>query len=92
MIRQARTSTTAIACLAALLAATGIAMPAAAAGSLKAAHVEEVIPAHTFTGHMQVLDATKSIDPSNGITCIAAEVTTLLHGGSVEIDVDGVVN
>jgi hypothetical protein len=26
------------------------------------------------------------------ITCIAAEVTTLLHGGSVEIDVNGVVN
>ena len=163
MIRPARTSTTAIACLAGLLAAAAIAMPAAAAGSLKAAYVEEVIPAHTFSGRMQVLNATKSmgpgtgifgitsltltnfdaqpqqvfifvpifsgggcgtggsnivggtepqmtvyvqpqqtlhlsypspmvINPSNGITCIAAEVTTLLHGGSVEIDVNGVVN
>jgi hypothetical protein len=32
------------------------------------------------------------INPFAGITCIAAEVTTLLHGGSVEIDVNGVVN
>lgn len=28
----------------------------------------------------------------NGHTCIAAEVTTLLHGGSVEVDVNGFVN
>lgn len=28
----------------------------------------------------------------NGHTCIAAEMTTLLHGGSVEIDVNGFVN
>lgn len=27
------------------------------------------------------------VDPYPGITCIAAEVTTLLYGGSVEIDV-----
>ena len=163
MIRMARTSTTAIACVAGVLAAAGIATPAVAAGSLKAAYVEEVIPARTFTGHMQVLNATKSIGPGTGIlgvtsltltnfdaspqqvfifvpifsgggcgtggsniiggtepqmtvyvqpqstlhlsyptpmvinpfqnvTCIAAEVTTLLHGGSVEIDVNGVVN
>jgi hypothetical protein len=163
MIHKAKTSTTAIACVAGLLAAAGIATPAAAAGSLKAAYVEEVIPAHTFSGRMQVLNATKSMGPGtgifgissltltnfdtqpqqvfifvpifsgggcgtggsnivggtepqmtvyvrpqetlhltyptplvfspfNGITCLAAEVTTLLHGGSVEIDVNGVVN
>ena len=126
-------------------------------------YVEEVIPAHTFSGRMQVLNATRSMGPGtgifgvtsltltnfdaqpqqvfifvpifsgggcgtggsnivggtepqmtvyvqpqqtlhlgyptplvfspfNGITCLAAEVTTLLHGGSVEIDVNGVVN
>jgi hypothetical protein len=137
--------------------------PAAAAGSLKAAYVEEVIPAHTYTGHMTLLNATNSIGPGTGIlgissitltnfdsqpqqvfifipiysgagcgaggssiiggttpqmtvyvqpyqtlhltyptplvinpyagnTCIAAEVTTLLHGGSVTMDVNGVVN
>jgi len=32
------------------------------------------------------------INPYAGNTCIAAEVTTLLHGGSVTIDVNGVVN
>lgn len=31
-------------------------------------------------------------NPVNGLTCIAAEVTTLLHGGSVEIDINGVLN
>jgi len=138
-------------------------VPAHAAGGLKAAYVEEVIPSHTYSGRMQVLNATKSmgpgtgvfgitsltltnfdtqvqqvfifvpifsgggcgsggsnivggaepqmtvyvqpqstlhlnyptpmvINPFNNITCIAAEVTTLLHGGSVEIDVNGVVN
>jgi len=162
MIRKAKTSTLAIAGVAALLAA-GIALPAAAAGSLKAAYVEEVIPAHTYTGHMTVLNSTNSVGPGSGIlgitsltltnfdtqpqqvfifvpiysgagcgaggssiiggttpqmtfyvqpqqtlhlayptplvinpyagnTCIAAEVTTLLHGGSVTIDVNGVVN
>ena len=147
-----------------LLAAAGIALPAVAAGSLKAAYVEEVIPAHTYTGHMTLLNATNSIGPGTGIlgvtsitltnfdnveqqvfifvpiysgagcgaggsssiiggttpqmtvyvqphqtlhmpyptplainpyagnTCIAAEVTTLLHGGSVTMDVNGVVN
>ena len=163
MIRKVKTSTTAIACVAALLAAAGIATPAAAAGSLKAAYVEEVIPAHTYTGHTTVLNSTTSVGPGTGIlgitsltltnfdtqpqqvfifvpiysgagcgaggssiiggttpqmtvyvqpqqtlhltyptplvidpyagnTCIAAEVTTLLHGGSVTIDVNGVVN
>jgi hypothetical protein len=32
------------------------------------------------------------VNPVSGRTCIAAEVTTLLHGGSVQIDVNGVVN
>ena len=136
--------------------------PAHAAGSIKAAYVEQVIPARTWAGSMQVLNDPKSIGPgaSGGIlgissitltnfdtspqqvfifvpifssgscgtpiiggttpqmqvyvqpqstlhltyptplvinpyqgnTCIAAEVTTLLHGGSVEIDVNGVIN
>jgi hypothetical protein len=137
--------------------------PAAAAGGIKAAYVEEVIPAHTYTGHMTLLNATNSIGPGTGVlgigsitltnfdntaqqvfifvpvysgagcgsggsaiiggttpqmtvyvqpystlhltyptpyvvnpyagnTCIAAEVTTLLHGGSVTMDVNGVVN
>lgn len=150
----------ALACAAATAVCTG---PASAAGSLKAAYVEEVIPAHTYTGHMTLLNATNSIGPGTGIlgissitltnfdntaqqvfifipiysgagcgaggstiiggttpqmtfyvqpystlhltyptplvinpyagnTCIAAEVTTLLHGGSVTMDVNGVVN
>ena len=147
----------------ALVALAGIAAPALAAGGIKAAYVEQVIPAKTYTGRMQVLNTTTSmgpgtgilgvtsitltnfdtspqqvfifvpifsgggcggggsnivggsqpqmtvyvqpqstlhltyptpmvINPFAGITCIAAEVTTLLHGGSVEIDVNGVVN
>ena len=31
-------------------------------------------------------------NPLSGNTCIGAEVTTVLHGGSVEIDVTGFVN
>ncbi len=31
-------------------------------------------------------------NPNQNITCVAAEVTTLPHGGSMEIDVNGVVN
>ena len=160
MIRNARSATLALACIAGVL---GLGTPAFAAGSLKAAYVEEVIPSHTFFGKMQVVNATSSvgpgtgilgitsitltnfdtqpqqvfifvpifsgggcgsggsniiggttpqlqvyvqpqstlhltyptpfvINPYNGVTCIAAEVTTLLHGGSVEIDVNGVVN
>lgn len=151
------------ACLLAGLAATMATAPAHAAGSIKAAYVEQVIPAHTYTGHMTLLNATNSIGPGTGIlgitsitltnfdntaqqvfifvplysgagcgsggssiiggttpqmtvyvqpfqtlhltyptplvinptagnTCIAAEVTTLLHGGSVTMDVNGVVN
>jgi hypothetical protein len=147
----------------ALAALAGIAAPALAAGGIKAAYVEQVIPAKTYTGRMQVLNTTTSMGPGTGIlgvtsitltnfdtspqqvfifvpifsgggcgsggsnivggtqpqmtvyvqpqstlhltyptpmvinpfasiTCIAAEVTTLLHGGSVEIDVNGVVN
>jgi len=137
--------------------------PAMAAGSIKAAYVEEVIPAHTYTGHMSVVNAINTVGPGTGIlgvtsltltnfdtspqqvfifvpvysgagcgaggstvvggagpqmtvyvqpqstlhltyptplvynpyagnTCIAAEVTTLLHGGSVTIDINGVLN
>ena len=161
MTRPRKVSRLALALAAAAFALAGV--PARAAGTLKAAYVEQVIPAHTFSGHMQVLNATKSVGPGTGvlgitsltltnfdaqpqqvfifvpifsgggcgsggsnivggtdpqmtvyvqpqqtlhlayptplvinpfqnITCIAAEVTTLLHGGSVEIDVNGVVN
>ena len=31
-------------------------------------------------------------NPVDGLTCIGAEVTTLLHGGSVHIEVNGVIN
>ena len=163
MIRIDGISTLALACIAGAFGLAGTSAPAFAAGSLKAAYVEEVIPAHTFAGRMQVLNTTSSIGPGTGIfgvtsltltnfdaqpqqvfifvpifsgggcgsggsnviggtlpqmtvyvqpqqtlhlayptplvinpfqniTCIAAEVTTLLHGGSVEIDVNGVVN
>ncbi|MBC7662653.1 MAG: hypothetical protein H7276_02485 [Caulobacter sp.] len=159
MIHTPRAVITALA----LAALAGIAAPALAAGGIKAAYVEQVIPAKTYTGRMQVLNSTTSIGPGTGIlgvtsitltnfdtspqqvfifvpifsgggcgsggsnivggsqpqmtvyvqpqstlhltyptpmvinpfasiTCIAAEVTTLLHGGSVEIDVNGVVN
>ena len=152
-----------LASAACLVALASVATPAAAAGAIKAAYVEEVIPAHTYTGHMTVLNATSSVGPGTGIlgissitltnfdtqpqqififvpifsgagcgsggsaiiggttpqmtlyvqpqqtlhlayptpfvinpyagsTCIAAEVTTLLHGGSVTMDVNGVVN
>lgn len=155
-----KTSALALACAAAAAVFCG---PAFAAGSLKAAYVEAVIPAHTYTGHMTVVNNTNSIGPGTGIlgissitltnfdtqpqqififipmysgagcgaggstiiggttpkmtfyvqpqqtlhlpfptplvinpyagnTCIAAEVTTLLHGGSVTMDVNGVVN
>lgn len=154
------TTLASVACAVALSAASA---PAGAAGSIKAAQVEEVIPTHTYTGHMTVLNAVSSVGPGTGIlgvtsltltnfdngpqqvfifvpqyssagcgaggssviggaqpqmtvyvqpqstlhltyptplvynpylgnTCIAAEVTTLLHGGSVTIDVNGVVN
>jgi hypothetical protein len=163
MLRINRSSSLALACIAGSLAVAGA--PALAAGSLKAAYVEQVIPARTWSGRMQVLNATNSvgpganggilgitsltltnfdtspqqvfifvpifsgggcgsggsnivggstpqmtvyvqpqstlhlayptplvIGPSANITCVAAEVTTLLHGGSVEIDVNGVLN
>ncbi len=154
-----------LACLAGTFALAAAGAPAHAAGTLQAAYVEEVIPARTWSGSMQVLNATKSmgpganggilgitsitltnfdtspqqvflfvpvfasggcgtggsniiggatpqmtvyvqpqatlhltyptplvINPTQNITCVAAEVTTLLHGGSVEIDVNGVLN
>ena len=163
MIRIDGISSLALACIAGAFGLAGTSAPAFAAGTLKAAYVEEVIPAHTFAGHMQVLNTTSSMGPGTGIfgvtsltltnfdaqpqqvfifvpifsgggcgsggsnviggtlpqmtvyvqpqqtlhlayptplvinpnagtTCIAAEVTTLLHGGSVEIDVNGVIN
>ena len=132
-----------------------------AAGGIKAAYVEQVIPAHTWADSMYVVNAVNTVGPGtgilgvssltltnydaspqqvfifvptfssgtcgsgvvsggstpriqvyvqgrstqqltfptpwvvspyNGITCLAAEVTTLLNGGSVEIDVNGVIN
>ncbi|MBW8758813.1 MAG: hypothetical protein JF586_14470 [Burkholderiales bacterium] len=149
--------------LALAAAAAAFTGAAGAAGSIKAAYVEQVIPSHTYFGHMTVVNATNSIGPGTGIlgigsitltnfdaspqqvfifvpsysgdgcgaggstiiggttpmmtfyvqpnstlhlpfpmplvinpsagnTCIGAEVTTLLHGGSVTMDVDGVVN
>jgi hypothetical protein len=163
MVRISRISTLGLACAAGVLGLGGAGAPAFAAGSIKAAYVEQVIPSHTWSGRMQVLNSTNSmgpgtgilgitsitltnfdsspqqvfifvpifsgggcgsggsniiggttpqmtvyvqpqstlhlayptpmvINPSQNITCVAAEVTTLLHGGSVEIDVNGVVN
>ena len=163
MIRTHRLSALAFASIAGAVALASASAPAAAAGAIKAAYVEEVIPAKTYTGRMQVLNAVKTIGPGTGIfgvtsltltnfdtqpqqvfifvpifsgggcgsggsnvvggtepqmtvyvqpqttlhltyptpmvinpfnniTCLAAEVTTLLHGGSVEIDVNGVIN
>lgn len=163
MVRIGKISTLTLACAAGLVGLGATSAPAFAAGTLKAAYVEQVIPAHTFTGRMQVLNTVSSVGPGTGIfgvtsltltnfdaqpqqvfifvpifsgggcgsggsnviggtqpqmtvyvqpqqtlhltyptpmvinpfqniTCIAAEVTTLLHGGSVEVDVNGVVN
>ena len=165
MNRIGNFSTLALVSIAAATVLAGASAPAFAAGTLKAAYVEEVIPARTFSGRMQVLNTPNSvgpgagtailgitsltltnfdaspqqvfifvpifsgggcgsggsnviggttpqftvyvqpqqtlhlayptplvINPYQGITCIAAEVTTLLHGGSVEIDVNGVIN
>lgn len=144
---------------AALLAGAALAPAAWAAGSIKAAYVEQVIPGKTFYDSQSVQNSPVSLGPDTGIlgvssitltnfdtspqqvfifapvlsgscgsgviggstprmqvyvpaqatlhltyptplvfagvsghTCVAAEVTTLLHGGSVEIDVNGVVN
>jgi hypothetical protein len=163
MIRIDKIPTLALASVAAACLLSGISAPALAAGAIKAAYVEEVIPSKTYSGRMSVLNTTNSmgpgtgifgvtsltltnfdtsaqqvfifvpifsgggcgsggssiiggtgpqmtvyvqpqstlhlsyptplvINPYAGITCLAAEVTTLLHGGSVEIDVNGVVN
>jgi hypothetical protein len=154
-----------LACVAGMFALAGASVPAHAAGSIKAAYVEQVIPGKTWSGSMSVLNTTNSMGPgSNGgilgitsitltnfdtspqqvfifvpifasggcgtggsnivggttpqmtvyvqpqstlhltyptplvispyqsVTCVAAEVTTQLHGGSVEIDVNGVIN
>lgn len=149
------------AALAILAGSAAIPVEALAAGSIKAAYVEQVIPAKTYNGRMAVLNSINSIGPGTGIlgvtsltltnfdtteqqvyvfapvfaagstcgnaiiggsspgmtlyvpphatlhlayptplvfspvggvTCVGAEVTTTLHGGSVEVDVNGVVN
>ena len=163
MLRIGKISTLGLACVAGVLGLGGAGAPAIAAGTIKAAYVEQVIPSHTWSGHMAVLNTPNSMGPGTGIlgitsitltnfdanpqqvfifvpifsgggcgsggsnviggatpqmtvyvqpqqtlhlayptplvfnpnqniTCVAAEVTTLLHGGSVEIDVNGVVN
>jgi hypothetical protein len=160
MIRNGKIAPLTLACIASLIGLCGSAAPAFAAGTLKAAYVEQVIPARTFSDSMVVLNSPTSVGPGTGIlgitsltltnfdtspqqvfifvptfaggtcgspviggstpriqvyvqalstmhltyptpwvvnpvnnvTCIAAEVTTLLHGGSVEVDVNGVVN
>ena len=165
MIRT-RYPTLALACLAGALA-LGASAPACAAGSIKAAYVEQVIPSRPWSGHTQFTNAPSAIGPGFsgnllGVTsitltnfdsteqqvfifsallgtaspagcasnivgggdpamqvylkphetlhltyptplvfspglavgglCIAAEVTTTLHGGAVEMDVNGVIN
>ena len=55
-------STLALACAVAAAVFCG---PASAAGSLKAAYVEEVIPAHTYTGHMTVLNSVSTAGPEH---------------------------
>jgi hypothetical protein len=160
MNRIARISTLSLASIAGAAALLCSSSSALAAGSIKAAYVEQVIPSKTWYGSMSVLNATNSMGPGTGIlgitsitltnfdsspqqvfifapiyasggcgspiiggsdprmqvyvqpnstlhltyptplvmnpisgnTCIAAEVTTQLHGGSVEIDVNGVIN
>ena len=145
--------------------ATGalVADAAHAAGTIKAAYTETVIPARTYAGTMSVLNSIATTGPATGIfgvtsltftnfdtspqqvfvfapifsnpsstsctgtviggsgpqmtvyvaplstlhlayptplvysassgpTCIGAEVTTILHGGSVQINVNGVIN
>ncbi len=144
----------------ALLVGSMACAPAQAAGGIKAAYVEPVIPSHTFSGRITAFNTPVSIGPGtgvlgvssltltnfdsgpqqvflfapvfgsgscgspviggsdptmqvivqgystlhltfpsplvfnpvNGVTCVAVEVTTILHGGSVELDVNGVVN
>lgn len=160
-----RTPILVAAALAAIAGLATLSTSAQAAGGIKAAYVEEVIPAKTFSGHMQVFNSISTVGPgaNSGVlgitsitltnfdtqpqqvfifvpifsgagcgaggsaiiggttpqmtvyvqpqstlhltyptplvinpyqnnTCIAAEVTTLLHGGSVTMDVNGVVN
>ena len=161
MNRIGKISTLALASFAGAVVLAGTSAPAFAAGAIKAAYVEQVIPSKTWYGSMSVLNTTNSMGPGTGIlgitsitltnfdsspqqvfvftpifasggicgspiiggsdprlqvyvqpnstlhltyptplvvspisgnTCIAAEVTTQLHGGSVEIDVNGVIN
>ena len=59
--------------MATLFGSTGSAF---AAGAIKAAYVEEVIPAKTYTGRMSVLNATNSIGPGTGIFGITSLTLT----------------
>jgi hypothetical protein len=161
MDRIARISTFSLASIVGATALLCSSTSALAAGGIKAAYVEQVIPSKTWYGSTTVLNTTTSIGPGTGIlgitsitltnfdsspqqvfvftpvyasggicgstvvggsdprlqvyvpglttlhltyptplvvspisgnTCIAAEVTTQLHGGSVEMDVNGVIN
>ena len=58
------------------IALVGVATPAAAAGGIKAAYVEQVIPAHTYTGHMTVLNSTTSVGPGTGVLGITSLTLT----------------
>src|ERR1700712_806439 len=60
----------------ALAALAGIAAPALAAGGIKAAYVEQVIPAKTYTGRMQVLNGTSSMGPGTGILGVTSITLT----------------
>lgn len=151
-----------LALAAALAGLAASSTPALAAGSIRAAYVEQVIPGRTFTDSVTVLNSSRAtgpvtgilgvssitltnfdtsaqqvfvfvpifsggattcsgtivggmapnftvyvppqstlhlplptplvISPASGPTCIAAQVTTILHGGSVQMLVNGVVN
>src|ERR1700761_7202179 len=76
MLRTLKISTLTLACIAGVFGLAGASAPAFAAGSLKAAYVEEVIPAHTYTGHMTVLNSTTSVGPGTGILGITSLTLT----------------
>src|SRR5471032_3349278 len=69
-------STLALASLAATIGLSGLSAPALAAGAIKAAYVEEVIPSRTFSGRMQVLNTTNSVGPGTGIFGITSLTLT----------------
>ena len=75
MQRIGKISSIATACLVGAAALTG-ATPAAAAGSIKAAYVEQVIPSKTFSGSMQVFGNPVSVGPGAGILGVTSLVIT----------------